>query len=69
LQTDRDIKPAKIEEASVHIKFYDNDGELITTIQTDAADHWDACEVGHSYLREGTIKNADDFDVVEEFEN
>lgn len=48
------------------IRFYDKDGDAITTVVTDAVDHWDACDVGHRYMTEGVIKDADDFDVIEE---
>jgi hypothetical protein len=49
----------------VRIKFYDENGVIITTVETEAQDHWDACSVGHRYLNEGTIRGAEDFDVID----
>jgi hypothetical protein len=48
------------------IEFYNHAGEKIVAVLADAEDHWEACEIGHTYLRHNTIADAEDFQVVED---
>lgn len=46
--------------------FYNEAGEKLIGVRVEAEDHWEACEIGHTMLKEGTVSGADDFQVVEE---
>ena len=50
----------------MRIEFYNSEGEKIVAVLADTDDHWEACEIGHTYLERRTIDGAEDFQVFEE---
>lgn len=49
----------------MHLAFYDKDDNHICVIAVCARDEMEACERGHQILLNGTIRGAEDFQIVQ----
>lgn len=50
------------------LDFFDGDMNLLKTVAVEAADHWEACEIGFQMMVDGAVPGAEDFKVYEKYQ-